>query len=62
MAASLEQMIMQLMNPDNNVRGQAELAFENAMSTQPDQLLLGLLNVLVTSTTSVSFHFPFFFS
>jgi len=46
---SLEHLISQFTNPDNDVRGQAERAFLEATS-QPDVLLPELLNVAKTSS------------
>ena len=40
-----EQMVGALMSPDNNVRGQAEAAFNQAKSN-PDVLMSGLVHLL----------------
>ncbi|KAL6068524.1 Importin-5 [Balamuthia mandrillaris] len=44
-----ETLITQLMSPDNNLRGQAEATFNNAVKQAPDQLILSLVQLLRSS-------------
>ena len=46
--AQFEQVIMALMSPDNNVRGQAEAAFNQAKAN-PDALISALTQLLRTN-------------
>ncbi|KAL3902765.1 MAG: hypothetical protein SGPRY_011934 [Prymnesium sp.] len=45
MADPYEQMVVALMSPDNNLRNQAEAAFNQAKAN-PDQLVTALLTLL----------------